>query len=362
MALNEHEIMIKELENAIDRLNALYNQYFMGIEKLEPTIPFKDVERKIQALRKIKFNNTAFRFRFQAQVQKFNTQRSYWQRICRQIEEGTYERDIKRAKKRIKAIDEVGIAQNALNALGEDATNDNISTSIDFDGMLGELDDAFSEGFSIEDQIKSLEKEAVASVGKIHSEVNRQLNKDSVHPVGSETLQSSDRSNSGVKIPQSSIRVSLKNDSIGGKTDTQNQSAPSAVSQQNDLGNFFNRPPMPPPPPPRPPAGGTGHRPPPPPPPRTSSSATAEGRQVSPPASPNRIPSTSQTGTGINDDKIKSVYRAYVSARKQTNEGTDNVNFDKIASLLRKTEKAKGGVTDFKVVIKNGKAVIKTVK
>jgi hypothetical protein len=332
----------------------------MGIEKLEPTIPFKDVERKIQALRKVKFNNTAFRFRFQAQVQKFNTQRSYWHRICRQIEEGTYERDIKRAKKRIKAIDEVEVAQNALNALGEDAANDNISTSIDFDGMLGELDDAFSEGFSIEDQIKSLEKEAVASVGKIHSEVNRQLNKDSVHPVGSETVQTSGSSNSGVKIPQSSIRVSLKNASNEGKTDTRKPMVPDN-SQKNDLGEFFTRHSMPPPPPPKPPAEGAGHRaappPPPPPPPRTTT-----GRPVAPPPPVSNRPATAKAAAGINDDKIKSVYRAYVSARKQTNEGTDNVNFDKIASLLRKTEKAKGGITDFKVVIKNGKAVIKTVK
>ena len=35
---------------------------------------------------------------------------------------------------------------------------------------------------------------------------------------------------------------------------------------------------------------------------------------------------------------------------------------DKVANLLRKTDKAKGGVSDFKVVIRNGKAVIKTVK
>ncbi len=41
------EKLIGELEIAVDRLRSLYEQYFMGIEKLEPMVPRKDVDRRI---------------------------------------------------------------------------------------------------------------------------------------------------------------------------------------------------------------------------------------------------------------------------------------------------------------------------
>ena len=58
----------------------------------------KDVERRFAHLRKIQLRNTASRFRFQALLQKYTTYLTYWQRITRQIEEGTYRRDFARAR------------------------------------------------------------------------------------------------------------------------------------------------------------------------------------------------------------------------------------------------------------------------
>ncbi|MEO8801127.1 MAG: hypothetical protein ABI551_24765, partial [Polyangiaceae bacterium] len=49
-------------------------------------------------LRKEQIRNTALRFRFHMILQKFNTYQSYWMRIMRQIEDGTYKRDVLRAK------------------------------------------------------------------------------------------------------------------------------------------------------------------------------------------------------------------------------------------------------------------------
>lgn len=95
---DELTIAIETLESKIDRLRALYDQYFMGIEKVEPLIARKDVERLINELRKQRIRNTALRFKFQQQIQRYTLYVSYWQRIARQIEEGTYQRDIKRAK------------------------------------------------------------------------------------------------------------------------------------------------------------------------------------------------------------------------------------------------------------------------
>jgi hypothetical protein len=92
--------MVGDLETAVDRLRSLYEQYFMGFEKTEPQVPRKDVDRKIHVLRKEHFRNTALRFRFQMILQRYNTYQTHWQRILREIENGTYKRHVLRAERR----------------------------------------------------------------------------------------------------------------------------------------------------------------------------------------------------------------------------------------------------------------------
>ena len=100
MTPKEQEIAIGELEERVDRLRNIYEQYFLGFEKLEPTVPRKDVDRRLAILRKEQIRNTAMRFRFQVVTQKYNTYAMHWVRICRQIEEGTYKRHVRKAKQR----------------------------------------------------------------------------------------------------------------------------------------------------------------------------------------------------------------------------------------------------------------------
>ncbi len=102
MEAKEIETLVGELETRVDRLRGLYEQYFIGFEKVIPSVPQKDVERRIYALRKEHIRNTAVRFRFQMLIQRYNTYQTHWQRICRQIEEGTYKRDVMRAQRRFK--------------------------------------------------------------------------------------------------------------------------------------------------------------------------------------------------------------------------------------------------------------------
>jgi hypothetical protein len=96
----EIERELDDLETRIDRLRALYEQYFLGIEKMEPSIPRRDAERKIQILRKEQVRNTAQRFKFQMLVQRYNTMQQHWARVTREIENGTYRRDVLRAAAR----------------------------------------------------------------------------------------------------------------------------------------------------------------------------------------------------------------------------------------------------------------------
>src|ERR1051325_5772765 len=73
----------------------------MGIEKIEPTVPRKDVDRRFWLLRRTQIRNTARRFRLQVLIQRYNTFQQYWARICREIENGTYSRHLLRAQKKL---------------------------------------------------------------------------------------------------------------------------------------------------------------------------------------------------------------------------------------------------------------------
>src|SRR5688572_23631301 len=94
------DVALNELEARLERLRSLYEQYFIGIEKLEPSIPRQDVDRRIYALRKTQIRNTAKRFKLQNIIQRYNAFQQYWLRVCREIENGTYHRHVARAQSR----------------------------------------------------------------------------------------------------------------------------------------------------------------------------------------------------------------------------------------------------------------------
>jgi len=92
--------LIAELEIRVERLRSLYEQYFMGIERLEPLTVRKDIDRRLWALRREQIRNTGLRFKLETTIQRYNTYQQYWQRIVREIEAGTYQRDLGRAAQR----------------------------------------------------------------------------------------------------------------------------------------------------------------------------------------------------------------------------------------------------------------------
>ncbi len=95
----EIEARLNELEKRIDRLRTLYEQYFLGIERRPPTTNAQDVYRRVLQMENTFIRNTAQKFRLRSLVQRYNSYKTYWRRIEKQIEEGTYERDIRRAKR-----------------------------------------------------------------------------------------------------------------------------------------------------------------------------------------------------------------------------------------------------------------------
>jgi hypothetical protein len=97
---DEFEDVLQNMETLLDRLRALYEQHFQGIERLEPTVPRKELDRGLDRLRRNVPRNTALRFRYHMLVQKYTTYQTYWKRIARQIEEGTYRRDLMKARQK----------------------------------------------------------------------------------------------------------------------------------------------------------------------------------------------------------------------------------------------------------------------
>src|SRR5439155_24266923 len=91
--------MLNELANKIDRLKVLYEQYFMGIEKMEPQVARKEVTRVMLGLQQQYIRNTGLRFKFNTLLQKWNIYITYWNRILREIENGTYVRHVAKAQR-----------------------------------------------------------------------------------------------------------------------------------------------------------------------------------------------------------------------------------------------------------------------
>ena len=103
MTPKEFEIALSDAEVQLSRIKHLYEQWFQGIERIEPQIARKQLDRTIHLLRKGQPRNTALRFRFQTLIQRYTTLQTYWRRVGRQIEEGTYRRDLLRARRRREA-------------------------------------------------------------------------------------------------------------------------------------------------------------------------------------------------------------------------------------------------------------------
>jgi hypothetical protein len=88
------EELLDALDKTLDRLKVLYEQYFLGMQKQAPAYIHNDVERKLRDLAQLNIRNTGLRYRLATLQQKFGAYNSYWRRTLRQIEQGTYVRNL----------------------------------------------------------------------------------------------------------------------------------------------------------------------------------------------------------------------------------------------------------------------------
>jgi hypothetical protein len=312
---DELDVALDELETRLERLRALYEQYFLGIEKVEPAVARKDVDRRIWVLRREKIRNTAKRFKLQTIIQRYNTFQQYWQRILREIEAGTYRRHVLRAEKQFGSASLTIAAKKRAGMFrrGEEAAQARAALR---DGTSEWPSSPPPDWGTESDMPSSLPPDASASSPPPHASAPVTTRPAAAAPI--------------VPVPVRPILAPL----------------------QLDLGDLQS--------------GGTA-----------LPTSTHTPARAAPPPLPKRAPTPAPPAQsapvasdapkmgGLSDERVKELHSRLIAAKHETNDAT-SVSVDGLARSLREAEKrlkAEHGdrTIDFDVVIKGGKAVVKPI-
>ena len=103
---------LEEAEKALERVRSLHEAYFLGLERRAPEPERLDLQRRLNDLRRMPTSNTALKFRIDNLVQRHVVLSAHWNRTLREIEAGTYRRDILKAERHLAARAGGGAAPN----------------------------------------------------------------------------------------------------------------------------------------------------------------------------------------------------------------------------------------------------------
>jgi len=297
----------------------------MGIEKLEPSVPHKEVERRIHVLRKEQIRNTAQRFRFQMVLQRYNTLQTHWQRVCREIERGTFKRHVVRAEQRFAR-------RSTPPPPPPDATFDlEFPTGTSLAGIaasLEVLDSDLAAEFA-PPPLRPLSPSAASPARALYPAPPTLTAGPPGLPlpvVARSTLQPASSARPAAPAPRPS----------GGSPALRPTAQPSALSRA-----------------PRPLPGSSASAKPMP--PASAPSLLGRGLQSQVPGPPN----------DLSDQRLRELYTQLVDSRRKQRESTANVTFDSMARTLRdsaaKLRQQHGRAVDFEVVVKDGRTVLRPV-
>ncbi len=340
MTAEELDLALEELENRLERLRALYEQYFLGFEKIEPAVARKDVDRRIYVMRREKIRNTGKRFKLQTLIQRYNTFQQYWQRICREIENGTYKRHVLRAERQLSKEQQL-----------------TISTKRRFGKSLPP---------------PALEAAAAADAAS------------SFPPPGDEPPtgvipRHPPAPSAAFGDPEPATAAFRKPVPITGLPPQPRPSPRPSKYESLDLDMGFlgswAPPPAPIPAPAPAPARAKAEPEPvaprregPPPQPRSSPRAAPPPEEVrpvraQPPPKPARLAPPAEASGGLSDDRVKELHARFLQA-KRDNKEAGQVSLEGLAKTLRDTENKlraqyKNRKIDFEIVVKDGKTIVK---
>ncbi len=101
---------LTELDEGIQNLQVLYEKYFIGLDRKPPEQERKRISDRARELRTASIRNTALKFKINTLFAKLISFERMWDRTLREIEDGTYKRDVFKAKMHQKDKDAVPAA------------------------------------------------------------------------------------------------------------------------------------------------------------------------------------------------------------------------------------------------------------
>lgn len=313
----EVEATLNQLEQKLQRLRSLYEQYFMGIERIPPHTARKEVVRLIHRLEQTHIRNTALRFRQRSLTQRFNSYKSYWNRVEKQIEEGTYKRDRQRAQR--NAERQASMQRDEDGAHVIDLELEEVESLQDFQRELEELDAAGA--FDYEDS-------GVAGSSK-------QAKLDQIRSKLAEESESAPRPSQASRAEsklddERRAKLAKLKQRLGSRDDGPPSNLPTGGADMNKLRQM------------------AAHR----------DKLKAEQQA--------RTAPRSTAGGRSGDNQARAVYNKLLEAKKRCNESTSNLSYESVQKSMQKQRdqlKSSRGArdVDFKVVIKDGKAFLKPI-
>ena len=269
--------------------------------------------------------NTAQRFRFQMVLQRYNTLQTHWQRVCREIERGTYKRHVVRAEQRFAR-------RSTPPPPPPDAMFDlEFPTGMSLAGIaasLEVLDSDLAAEFAPPPP-RPLSPSAASPARALYPApptLTTGPPGPPPPPVARSTLQPASSARPAVPAPRPSVSGPALRPTA----------QPSALSR------------VPRPLPNSPTSANPG-------PPANAPSVLGRPSQSLVPGTPN----------DLSDQRLRELYTQLVDSRRKQRESTANVTFDSMARTLRdsaaKLREQHGRSIDFEVVVKDGRTVLRPV-
>jgi len=96
---------LDKFEGDLSRLRVLYEQHFLDILPQPPDKERKEIVAAIRQMLRSPFKTAAVKFRLKSLVTRYQTYATYWERVIKQREEGTYDKDRFKAELREKMLE-----------------------------------------------------------------------------------------------------------------------------------------------------------------------------------------------------------------------------------------------------------------
>ncbi len=351
-----------ELESELAELRAAYDQYFQGNERLPPLKKHDVFKKSFMRLKGSHVKQTAAKFRIESIGQKMLTFERLWERTLQQIEAGTYKRDVMRLKRHQKSPTKKDAdfdVDEDLDLSDLDEGDDDLASALAAAEASANARAAAPPPPAVAaPQIKPVTGIAPAIVPVTPAGGVKPLSPpippvaglkpitnpfaEAVPPKPSAPPKITAAVATGV-TPALKPAVTGSNPAIKPVI-----TAAGAAAGAAPASNPAIKPP-----------GATGSN------PAVRPPVTGSNPAFKPAASAPSRPAGGADG-GLSDTKVKAIYDAYVMAKKRCGEDTKAVTLDSVASSLRKQvpelmKQHNAKSVEFKVVIKDGKAILRAL-